>query len=184
MFNTSLQVTIQSLENTDAPLVLTELKERGGEIERSAETLVAHWRDSVLSLQPSLLKDWPIAAALKVRREEREKIRREEREKIWSEKKEEKGETQKKSKVKGYGVKKGSRHTSKRERAKPKNPTKKILERIRVENYLKKLGEPFDDMNIEEKKKFGLSFYFKHLLVRILLAQTTVMFFTELYFQG
>ena len=44
---------------------------------------------------------------------------------------------------------------------------KEIVRKHRLARDIARVGDPFDDVSLEKKKQFGLSFYFKKLKVCI-----------------
>ena len=145
---------------TGAPQVLVQLKSRGGEVGRLAQLLGLHWRDSVLAIDPEQLADFPTTQAEKARREARrvEGAVQQTSEPV-------------KRKLKGDRVSLyRQRDTNKSERKKPSVDSrfqqgKEFVRKQRLARDLARVGDPFDDVSLEKKKQFGLSFYIKKLQV-------------------
>ena len=156
-----------SIVAAGGPEVSVHLKSCGGEVGRLAQALGLHWRDSVLAIDPEQLAEYPSTQAGIARREARLEARREARK--------EKGaiseKVREKRKLKGDKVSfYRQRDTNKSERKKPSDDTrsqqvKDFLRKRRLARNLARIGDPFDDVSLEKKKQFGLSFYYKTLQV-------------------
>ena len=144
---------------SDAPAVLVAVKSRGGEVGRLAQALGLHWRDSVLAIDPEQLAEFPTTQAEKARREAR-RVRVPASDPV-----------KEKRKFKSDRVTfHRQRNTAKSDRKMPSHDprsqqVKEIVRKHRLSRDIARVGDPFDDVSLEKKKQFGLSFYFKKLKV-------------------
>ena len=147
---------------TGAPAVLVAVKSRGGEVGRLAQLLGLHWRDSALAIDPEQLASFPKTQADKARREagRAEEAARPTSEPVKGKRK------LKRDRVSLYR----QRDTNKSERKKPSvdsrsKQVKEFVRKQRLARDIANVGDPFDDVSLEKKKQFGLSFYIKKLQV-------------------
>ena len=151
----------ESVVATGAAEVIVAVKSRGGEVGRQALALGLHWRDSVLAIDPEQLADFPSTQTEKARREA-SRARGPASDPV-----------KEKRKLKSDRVTfHGKRRTTKSDRKMPsKDPrsqeVKEIVRKHRLARDIARVGDPFDDVSLEKKKQFGLSFYFKKLKVCI-----------------
>ena len=152
----------ESVVAADGPAVLIELKSRGGEVGRLAQKLGLHWRASVLALDPEQLVHFPATQADKARREAR-------RVKGAVGQDSEPVKEKRKSRSDKVSLHK-HRNTTKSERNRQFYDTtsrkvKQIVKKQRLDRDIARVGNPFDEITLEKKKQFGLSFYLNKLKV-------------------
>ena len=150
--------------------MIAGLVRKKGPVGLRAREVSKLWRSSILALAGEKPKEKVAGAGDKGQDQEQEGQEREVQEQEVQEQEVQEQEPAKhpvnvKKKIsKVFTVYGGKRHSTKAARANTKLDSDTVIDRD-IDASLEELGDPFDNVDFVTKKKFALSYYFKHLKV-------------------